>query len=210
MQQIVIATFLQLDTVRHTPCLERADMIKTVLATICAAFLATQVARAITIDFDSSTPAGVTQTLVNASVVSGDAPGLYFAPYSGQSNEDTTQYLAVFGNGAATFNFGSVVQHNLSLTVGVLDSYNAITIAGTSGSTTITGQDLINAGHAAGSSFTYSLGNVSFTSVTFSSSSNTFELDNVKTSVPDGGTTAVLLGLAMFSIVAVRSKLAVV
>lgn len=146
--------------------------------------------------FDSTAlPAAVTLSLDNAQIVTGSAPGLYAMPYFSNGNgaffgespangADSTRYLAVEGDGTATFRFNSP-QSYFGLLWGSVDTYNALSFYDASGGliATIAGED-VGAGAngnqgAAGTDYVNVFSDVAFTTVVASSSGNAFELDDV-------------------------------
>lgn len=197
-------------------------MKKLTLAAALLSMAAVCTASAISIDFNNDTPGsfpsnGNGYTVSGTGTVQqGNSAGQYAAP-----DGDTTNFLNVRGGESITFTFDTP-QTYLSFLWGSVDGYNGFS-TGTSGPTTFalsgvnfsyTGQDAINNGLVGlHGTFTYSSPMAAFTTLTFTSDQNSFELDNINTSAPtrapDGGTTAALLGLAMVGIVAVRSKFSV-
>lgn len=188
-------------------------MIKQLFAVLAAGMLVGQTAKAVTIDFETDTvgssPNGVSglySTSGNGTVQNTNVGGQYVAPAG-----DTSKYLAVQGGQTETFTSQIGGLKNISFLWGSIDSYNTVTFSGPNGSISLTGTQVeAITGHSEHDSFVFTLSSpIAYNSVTFSSSVNAFELDNIRvsTSVPDGGTTAALLGLSMLGLVAVRSKL---
>lgn len=186
-------------------------MKKLLFATLLAGLALAQAARAVSIDFDSPVP--VTYNFNKAQIVQGtgsNSSGGYAAPYG-----DTTKYLSVQLGGSATFTFAAP-QKSLALLWGSVDLYNTIEFFN-NGSlvATFTGGDVMpGANGNQGPDGTVNVPLISGT--TFNSftlidgSLDAFEVDNITTSptsVPDGGTTVALLGLAMVAVVVVRAKL---
>ena len=131
------------------------------------------------------------------------------APYG-----DSTKYLSVQVGGSATFTFADP-QRSLSLLWGSIDLYNTIQFFnnGTLVSTFTGGEIEPGANGNRGPDGTvyvpFTPGTL-FNSFTLTDTSlDAFEVDNIRTSttVPDGGTTVALLGLAMVAVVVVRAKL---
>lgn len=197
-------------------------MKKLTLAAALLSMAAVCTTSAISIDFNNDAPGsypsngpGYTVSGTGA-VQKGSLDGQYAAP-----DGDGTNFLNVRGGESITFTF-STPQTYLSFLWGSVDGYNGFS-TGTSGPTTFalsginfsyTGQDAIDSGMVRlHDTFTYSSPMAAFTTLTFTSDQNSFELDDINTnapsSVPDGGTTAALLGLAMVGIVVVRSKFSV-
>lgn len=115
-------------------------------------------------------------------------------------------YLSVKSGGNATFNFTSPMG-SFGFQWGSIDSYNSIVFSlGAIEVGSFTGDDIINPANgnqlSGGSAFVTFGG--SFDKVVLSSSQNSFEIDNV--SVPDGGTTLVLLGLGLAGVAFARRK----
>ena len=188
-------------------------MIKRFLLVLATGMLAVHAAKAATIDFESDTvgasPSGVPglyTTNGNATVQNTNVGGQYVAPVG-----DTSKYLAVQGGQTETFTSQIGGLKNISFLWGSIDSYNTVTFSGPNGSVSLTGTQVeALTGHNEHDTFVFTLSSpIAYNSVTFASSVNAFELDNIRvsTSVPDGGTTAALLGLSMLGLVAVRSKL---
>lgn len=187
-------------------------MKKLLFATLLAGLALAQSSKAVSIDFDSPIP--IAYNFNRAQIVQGtgsNSLGGYAAPFG-----DTTQYLSVQLGGSATFTFGTP-QGSLSLLWGSVDTYNTIQFFNNGSLVeTFTGGQVVpgadgNQGPDGTVNVTLAAGTV-FNSITLSDTGfDAFEVDNISTSnatsVPDGGTTVALLGLAMVAVVAVRSKL---
>lgn len=181
-------------------------MKKLVLTLALVGFAALQAAHALTIDFDG--PAPVPPVTYNQAYVhSGSLGGQYATPFG-----DATPYFAVRADPAespAAITFGAVYD-NFSMLWGSVDQYNTLEFyLGSTLVKTVFGGSLPPATGDQGpdGTRTYTTGGFSFDSIHLVTSQNAFEIDDITVGVPDGGTTAVLLGLAMVGIVAVRSKL---
>ncbi len=117
-----------------------------------------------------------------------------------------TSYLSVLGGGSATISLGSVTAFQFDW--GSIDDYNTLTIASTGGPTIIIpGSNFTNPANgnqvSAGTNGLFTVTGTAgeiFTGVTFSSSRNSFEVDNlaVKSAVPEPTTwTMMLLGFGI-------------
>ena len=190
-------------------------MKKLVLTLAMIGAAALQTAHALTIDFDSSTPPGVSfagdYIVTNQSI-----GGLYAAP-----NPQSGNYYATYSSAnpivpsSSTITLGGTYK-SLSFTWGSVDNYNTLELLRNGVIVdTVTGANALPPGsgdQGPAGTMTYTINGISFDSIKFLTGSNAFEVDNLKlsTSVPDGGATAALLGLAMLGLVAVRSKFSVV
>ena len=167
------------------------------------------------INFDSSLPSGVFISTNGDQYTGIRDGGLGLNPgISAPPPGDTSNYYTVGAYGTATFSFTST-QDSLSFLWGSIDAYNVLQFSlGDGPITTILGSQipdfagLQTADGAARVTFT----NLLFDHVTFSNSPNiyAFEFDDINTtavSVPDGGSTLTLLGLALTGIAAVRRKM---
>lgn len=194
-------------------------MFKKILLTAVASLAISASSQALTIDFDSPLPAGVvlgTQT-GDSYIVTDQSLGSFYAPPSPQSGNYYATYNAnnPYAPSTSTISLGGVYKSG-SFTWGSVDGYNTLQLL-LNGvvQRTITGDQVLNPANGnqgQSGTITYSFApGAAFDSIKFSTGTNAFEVDNIKlsTSVPDGGTTAVLLGLAMISLVAIRSKLSV-
>ncbi len=110
----------------------------------------------------------------------------------------TTDYLAIQKGGSATLNTPLISA--LSVYIGSPDSYNAIRFIGLNGyDVTLTGAALADGSfggnQAVGRRMTYNFGSDQITQVIFSSSGNSFELDNVAVAsvVPEPATWAMMI-----------------
>ena len=191
----------------HTLLSPHLHMIKYLLTALFAVILACPATKAITINFENDTvgqapvsgPGYTISVIGNPTVQDTSVGGLYAAPEG-----DTSKYLAIQGGQTVTIQFAQL-QSSGSFLWGSPDSYNSISLSGGAFPFTLTGAGLFPVTFEAPLI-------LSFRTLSFTTTQNSFELDNIVTqaaSVPDGGTTAALLGLAMLGIVAVRSKLSV-
>ncbi len=116
------------------------------------------------------------------------------APYG-----DTTAFAYVVGGSSATLT--TPLLKSFSIYIGSVDSYNSITFKGANGySETVTGSDLVALANGDQSSagtnrrFYFDFGTDRVNEVIFSSSSNSFEFDNIAAgAVPEPATWAMLL-----------------
>jgi hypothetical protein len=162
------------------------------------------------LDFNvtSITPSNLTVTGSPSNFVTGSLANEYAAPPN-----DLSQYISVSPAAGSPFTVTvSDFANYLGFYAGSIDGYNSITLTGISGSVSYTGSDLAAmAGIAANGD--QSIGyyyNVylpmGFSSVTFTSSANAFEIDNVAIgNVPVPGTVA-LLGLGLLGAAAARRR----
>lgn len=143
-----------------------------------------------------------------APVLSGGQGALFGNPIGNPDGVDTTPYLTsgrTSDQGSITMLFSGPQQY-LGLLWGSVDAYNTLAFyLGTTLIDTVTGTQVIGVGQATGnqsaSGTVYVNINTTsaFDRVVATSTSFAFEFDNVAyntTPVPDGGTTAALLGLA--------------
>jgi len=112
---------------------------------------------------------------------------------------DLTNYETVLGGASATLTTPNGL-HSLSIFLGSPDDYNSITfLGGTVGDLTLSGPNLFYPATAFGGDqsigrrVTYDFGAGDFTSVVFSSGSNSFEFDNIAGSVPEPSSWALML-----------------
>jgi len=135
--------------------------------------------------FDSPLAAGYTLSLSNAGIYQGTS-GVAAAPAG-----DSTKYLSVLGGGSATLTAPGTIK-SLSFYWGSMDEYNKITFKGANGfSKSFDGDDLnspANGNQQAASTnrryyFTFDP-NDKINQVLFSSSENSFELDNIAVNDP--------------------------
>ena len=135
------------------------------------------------------------------------ALGLYAEPY-----HDTSNYLAVLGNGSETVSFAST-RSSFGLYWGSIDTYNSIAFYNNGHViTSYSGSDLapllpIPFGDQAndGSNRYIRFGGIgSFDTVVLDSGGNSFELDNITSSIPEASTWMMMLvgfaGLAYFKV----------
>ena len=186
-------------------------MIKKLCLTLAAGMLLGQAAQALTIDFDSPKPNSVSFSgdyiITNQSV-----GGLYAAPNPQSGNYYATYHDPVLSTPVeSTVSLGGLY-NTLSFTWGSVDNYNTLELLQNGVVVkTVLGADVLPPGsgnQGPAGTITYSTtSSAAFDSIHFVTGSNAFEVDNI--TVPDGGTTAALLGLAMVGIVAVHRKLSV-
>ena len=145
---------------------------------------------------DFTTVAGLTGSNFQIKVPPADSSG---APPANSSPAGTS-YLSVLGGGSATYTFtGPVTAFEFDF--GSLDSYNTLTFVSTAGLTTvIPGTTFTNPAngdqHAAGTNGLFMVsgtGGDTFSSVTFASSQNSFEVDNLAVAVPEPTTWAMMI-----------------
>ncbi|QDZ08007.1 PEP-CTERM sorting domain-containing protein [Sphingomonas panacisoli] len=158
--------------------------------------------------FDDAT--GLTGTNFQIKVPPADGNG---APPA-NSIPSGTPYLSVLAGGSATYTFATPVS-SFQFDWGSIDAYNTLTINGTSQAIVVPGSNFINPANGdQGADATNGRFTVTgtegelFTSVTFSSTGNSFEVDNlaVRSAVPEPATWAMmLLGFGSLG-VAIRRK----
>ncbi len=161
-------------------------------------------------DFESGTPAGLTG---NFAIVQGSVAGQYAAPLG-----DTTNYLTVpieGSAGAATLVLTTPLT-SLSLYWGSIDAYNTISFADASGNSlgSFMGADIPPApadgsqGNALNNRrVNFDFGGSTAASVTFTSGSKAFEVDNIAGAVPEPATWAMLItGMGMVGAAARRRR----
>jgi hypothetical protein len=173
-----------------------------------------QTAGAISISF-TGTAKATTGSVMNeyaAPFLSGNN-GLGFGnPGNQPDGLDTTTYLSS-GTGTLTFEF-AIGQKYLGLLWGSVDDYNTLQFYdGDELLQTYTGLDVwdsANGDRGAQGTFYVNINNLdgTFNRVVASSSTNSFEIDNMAHStenhVPDSGTTVTLMGLALVGLAALR------
>lgn len=135
----------------------------------------------------------------NAVIVPDGTDGAGARPYPPGGNNTGDDYLSVKAGGSATFKFTGN-QTTFSFLWGSVDTYNTITFHDGASTYSFTGTQvdaiaptlILNSGNQGvnGSAFVSFTGN--FDKVVLTSTQNSFEIDNV--SVPDGGSTLILLG----------------
>jgi hypothetical protein len=119
-----------------------------------------------------------------------------------------TSYLSVLGGGTATISLGAGGVTGFQFDWGSIDSYNTLSVASSAGTlqfvpgTTSFPNQANGNQAAAGTNGLFSVfgdaGEI-FYSITLASRSNSFEIDNLATSVPEPGTLA-LLGLGLIGL----------
>jgi hypothetical protein len=142
------------------------------------------------------TTAGLTGSNFQIKVPPADGSG---APPA-NSSPSGTAYLSVLGTGSATFTFGPGV-HAFQFDWGSVDSYNTLTINSSGGSPiVIPGLSFPNAANgnqtAPGTNGLFTVtgsAGETFSSVTFASSQNSFEVDNLAVGVPEPTTWAMMI-----------------
>ncbi len=148
-------------------------------------------------DFNSPLAAGYTMN-GTASLLTGTS-GNGAAPAYSATTSDPGQYLSVLGGKFETFTTPLV--HDVSVYIGSLDNYNTITFTGPGGSTTYTGADLAAFSGADNGNQTAANTNGRFVfsfaqaidQITFSSSSNSFEIADLAAAVPEPASWALML-----------------
>lgn len=145
--------------------------------------------------FDSA--AGLTGTNFQIKVPPADTNG---APPA-NSIPSGTPYLSVLSGGSATYTFAAPVTA-FQFDWGSIDTYNTLTINGSSSTIIVPGSNFINPANgdqvSAGTNGRFTVSGTAgetFTSVTFSSSGNSFEVDNlaVAGAVPEPATWALMM-----------------
>ena len=165
-------------------------------------------------DFDGYVAPGFLLTLSGMAGVFDGSLGLIpgvAAPPPGT----TTDYLAIQNGGSATLDTPLISA--LSVYIGSPDSYNSIRFIGLNGyDVTLTGAALADGSfggnQAVGRRMTYNFGSDRITQVIFSSSGNSFELDNIAVAsvVPEPATWAMLItGFGVVGGVARRRRAAI-
>jgi hypothetical protein len=167
-------------------------------------------------DFSSGNPGTGTGTLYIPSGQSqnGDQPGSFVAaPYTAMGST-TGQFFATTPGETETFTFATDVE-DVGVYIGSLDDENLLTIHTTSGDVTYTGTDLASVpgaslpgdgtptitGSTSNGRFTFADGSADITGISVSEgpavSSNSFEIAQITTSVPESSTWAMMgLGFA--------------
>jgi hypothetical protein len=167
-------------------------------------------------DFSSGNPGTGTGTLYIPSGQSqnGDQPGSFVAaPYTAMGSA-TGQFFATTPGETETFTFATDVE-DVGVYIGSLDDENLLTIHTTSGDVTYTGTELASVpgaslpgdgtptitGSTSNGRFTFADGSADITGISVSEgpavSSNSFEIAQITTSVPESSTWAMMgLGFA--------------
>jgi hypothetical protein len=125
---------------------------------------------------------GATLSVSNAQIVQGSSAGNYAAPFP-VSGVDKTHYLSVFGGGTATITLAHAAT-NLGLLWGSVDRYNTISFLDGADNVlaTFTGNDFaVNNGDQslAGTYYANISSDIAFLKVVLTSTSNSFEVDNI-------------------------------
>ncbi len=148
-------------------------------------------------DFDGLSAVGYNLAYAGAVGVFDGSDGLHpnlAAPPPGTESN----YLAIQQGGSATLTTPTALSR-LSVYIGSPDSFNSIRFIGLNGfDVTLNGADLaagaFNGDQSVGRRMTYSFGSDRVTQVIFSSSGNSFELDNIAVSaVPEPATWAMMI-----------------
>jgi hypothetical protein len=177
-------------------------------------------------DFSSGNPGTGTGTLYTPSGQSqnGDQPGSFVAaPYTA-TGSTTGQFFATTPGEAETFTFATDVK-DVGVYVGSLDAENVLTIHTTSGDVTYTGAQLASVpgaglpgdgtptitGSTSNGRFTFFDSSVDITGISVSESlavsSNSFEIAQITTSVPEPSTWAMMgLGFAGLALAGYRAR----
>jgi hypothetical protein len=149
--------------------------------------------------FDSA--AGITGSGFQIKVPPADGAG---APPA-NSDPAGTSYLSVLGGGDATINFAAVggpaSVSSFEFDWGSLDSYNTLTILSSDGSVSVVpGSTFMNPAngdqHSPGTNGLFTVtgsGGTTFTGIELTSSTNSFEIDNLAVGVPEPGVWAMML-----------------
>ena len=135
-------------------------------------------------NFDGIAPGTTIPT--NTLILDGTVPNVGVQPTGSTGN-----YAAVLGGGSYTIGFAPA--RSFSFLLGSLDDYNQITLSFDTGpDVTYTGS-AINGGAGRDGYVTYTSLGSQITGATFSSSVNSFEIDNLSTGVPEPATWALLV-----------------
>lgn len=177
-------------------------------------------------DFSSGNPGTGTGTLYTPSgqSQSGDQPGSFVAaPYTA-SGSTTGQFFATTSGETETFTFATDVK-DVAIYIGSLDEENSLIIHTTSGDVTYSGTQLASVfgaslpgdgtptitGSTSNGRFTFVDSSVDITGITVSEglavSSNSFEIAQITTSVPETSTWAMMgLGFAGLAFAGYRAR----
>lgn len=189
-----------------------ARIIGTIAALLAGTTAATSAQAAIDIKFDGglATPAPgytIVDTFDTADGLTGTNFQIKVPPADGNgappanSIPSGTPYLSVLAGGSATYTFAAPVS-SFQFDWGSIDTYNTLTINGTSQAIVVPGSNFINPANgdqiAAGTNGRFTVTGTAgelFTSVTFSSTGNSFEVDNlaVGAPVPEPATWALMM-----------------
>jgi hypothetical protein len=211
-------------------------MKKTLIASIVAAFALTYSANAITLtgfqpnvsglpaqlDFEGFAlgpgpvgpvavlPGGGTLQYTSAVIISNIGTGQGALPFP----TDNGKYLSVTAGGLANFLFTDD-QSSFGFQWGSIDTFNLISFYldgvlqnSFTGLQVVQNPVFANGNQGLNGSAYVTFGGGAFDQVVLTSTSNSFEIDNVSTSVPDGGMTVTLLGLSLSGLAYFRRKLA--
>jgi hypothetical protein len=145
---------------------------------------------------DFTTSAGLVGSNFQIKVPPADSSG---APPANSSPAGTS-YLSVLGGGSATYGFAGPVT-SFQFDWGSLDTYNTLSFVSSAGVTTvIPGTTFTNPAngdqHAPGTNGLFTVAGTAgetFSSVTFASSQNSFEVDNLAVAVPEPATWAMMI-----------------
>jgi hypothetical protein len=146
----------------------------------------------------------VIDTFADATGISGSGFEIKTPPADGDgappANSDGSSYLSVLANGSATITFAAPVS-KFQFDWGSIDSYNTLTLASTAGpDTIIPGSNFTNPANgnqiSPGTNGLFTVigtGGEKFTSITLTSSQNSFEIDNLATGVPEPANWALMI-----------------
>ena len=177
--------------------------------------VAPTVGETLALDFNSNTPpAGYSITGNNFGYYTNSIPNVAAAPFG-----DTTQYLAVLGGGSATISLPKALK-SFSIYIGSVDFYNNVTLTLAGGGTqSFTGTTLPGGSDGSQTSgntnrryFFVADGNERITGLTLSSSTNSFEVDNLATgAVPEPASWALMIaGIGMVGVAQRRRRMTVI
>jgi hypothetical protein len=190
----------------------KAQHIIGAAAVLIAGMTASSANAAVDIHFDGglATPAAgytIVDTFDTADGLTGSNFQIKVPPADGNgappanSVPSGTPYLSVLAGGSATYTFAAPVS-SFQFDWGSIDAYNTLTINGTSQAIIVPGSNFINPANgdqiAAGTNGRFTVTGTAgelFTSVTFSSTGNSFEVDNLAVggAVPEPATWAMMM-----------------